>query len=101
MIVRLKVLPGIVLAFANSKFQFYDSPIKRKTLSQISNRILAFQFYDSPIKRLLQFMYEHPILFGFNSMIVRLKGIYFCGNAGDFLFQFYDSPIKSVLSNET
>ena len=72
MIVRLKAT-SVTLSQLLARFQFYDSPIKRKTIYVIEREKFAFQFYDSPIKRR------------------------FCQRQGREIreFQFYDSPIKS------
>ena len=72
MIVRLKVvLPSTTNVFA--PFQFYDSPIKRRSERYISSRRSQFQFYDSPIKRPFMMKTISLFLHSFNSMIVRLK----------------------------
>ena len=44
------------------KFQFYDSPIKRKrlTVAEIAKKL--FQFYDSPIKRAVTALIIKPYL---------------------------------------
>ena len=54
------------------KFQFYDSPIKRMNSPGTIDSDYRFQFYDSPIKSLPASVCL-SILYGFNSMIVRLK----------------------------
>ncbi len=55
-----------------------------------------FQFYDSPIKSLCTVSIAFSIR-GFNSMIVRLKGMVRYLNRRILIeFQFYDSPIKSM-----
>ena len=55
-----------------------------------------FQFYDSAIKRQSLKLLFLLIIFGFNSMIVRLKGSFLMPNDVLLGFQFYDSPIKSL-----
>ena len=60
------------------------------------NRSSKFQFYDSPIKRHLPFPVIGIHFLGFNSMIVRLKDSRLWKKGKYFIkFQFYDSPIKS------
>ena len=70
--------------------------LKGKSLRNGSPSHPMFQFYDSPIKSL-----PAPvclsILYGFNSMIVRLKDQHhILSPATSEWFQFYDSPIKST-----
>ena len=117
MIVRLKErqLPFVSL---HTWFQFYDSPIKSKTLQhprasdlrfnsmivrlkELRNHATTFtkkfQFYDSPIKS------ERSTLYcafeaGFQFYDSPIKSVT-CGinSYAKSTFQFYDSPIKSTL----
>ena len=51
MIVRLKADFQSSTMRSFTRFQFYDSPIKRRNVSATELSISMFQFYDSPIKR--------------------------------------------------
>ena len=75
MIVRLKAHTKKTTRPEGWEFQFYDSPIKRKTIYVIEREKLAFQFYDSPIK----------------------SRQWRCGSRSQKEFQFYDSPIKRIM----
>ena len=57
--------------------------------------LVRFQFYDSPIKS-LPFAVIGIHVFGFNSMIVRLKAVKAPLLIRSGWFQFYDSPIKRL-----
>ena len=51
MIVRLKATSPTQYFGYSIKFQFYDSPIKRRKRVGKGGTSCEFQFYDSPIKR--------------------------------------------------
>ena len=75
MIVRLKVVYN-VSPHGSTTFQFYDSPIKSDKQIRDAEGRIVFQFYDSPIKSPTHFTPATTDPARFNSMIVRLKGIW-------------------------
>ena len=81
-----------------SRFQFYNSAIKRLPCWDLTRHVRKFQFYNSAIKS-WYFSLVADWCSYFNSTIVRLKesGIK-QRNKRVILFQFYNSAIKSVLA---
>ena len=73
MIVRLKDEFDSRRRTIDARFQFYDSPIKRRRHGRNRVQFYKFQFYDSPIKSGYKTASVAAYPFSFNSMIVRLK----------------------------